>query len=762
MLPLLAGLVLAGAPGATPAPEGVAVAFHPSISVPAAALLVREGGGEPAPVALERRGVQWVALVPDALLSDEMVWLLAGEGWVSAPVRGRPGVALPVLPAGHLTGTVVASAREQLPTWGWLVLAPADAPAQLPERLPVVLKQGRLSMPVPVGTWRTALEFPGFSRVELGVATVALEGTVVALPSPVALKPAATVGLHLRAQGAAALPGPCRSWLFAASEVDAAQCALAFEGTGAWPKGTLVDRLGGVQLAGGSAGEAFAVVECPPWPPHLLGPLPLEVGEEAMARAEVGPAAAVEVVAPFVAEFLQTHPLNRAILAAYPRATRALSWCAFEAELSSDAEVSLPLLFGGEWELELLAGTREPLLRGALIVKEALHLTPGDRQRLVLPQPPLVRGVVEHGQAGATCLLTFAGVGAAAGERPTWSDSEGRFLVLGAEGGRTQVTARCTRPSLDAFLPEVEVVPGKPLRLALPAGEILAAVVDQKGLPQRGRTLVLQLLDGPGAAHPRWGVQGVRRTSDAAGRARFASLPPGRYRVEVFADTRRRGAAEVTLQEGESRRVVVREQSGVVRLRLRSAAGQPLAGATLWVLAPPGGSEPGLPPGGLALETDAAGEAELSLSAPPSHSLNVMVDAPVLGRVLLLLRPGTVEDEEAVEFVLPPAGGELELLVSAGDLEGPQVAFLVRGDGAYTALPLHPEERWVRAEGEGRWVLGPLGPGSYQLLRLSWAPAGGGPFGFDEFLRAAWAATRAQGSWVTVVPGQRTVVASGS
>ncbi len=469
----------------------------------------------------------------------------------------------------------------------------------------------------------------------------------------------------------------------------------------------------------------------------------------------------MEVVAPFVAEFLHTHPLNRAILAAYPRATRALSWCAFEAEFSPDAEASLPLLFGGEWELELLVGTRQPELRGAPILKETLHLTPGDRQRLVLPQPPLVRGRVEYGQAGAAWLLTFEGVGLPEGERPTWSDADGRFLLLGVEGGRAQVTARCTRPSLEAVLPEVEVVPGKPLRLALPAGEILASVVDSKGLPQRGRTLVLQLLDGPGSVHPRWGVQGVRRTSDAAGRARFTGLPAGRYRLETFADKSRRGAAEVTLAEDEKRRVEVREHGSVIRLRLRNAAGQPLAGATLWVLGPPGGAESGLPPGGLALETDAAGETELSLSAPLSRALNVAAEVPTSGVYLFLVGPATGDEEEAVELRLPPAGGEIGVLAPPGNSEGPQMVFLVRTDGAYTALSVHPEGRWVRTEGEGRWVLGPLGPGSYQLLRLSWAPAGGGPFGFDEFLRAAWAATRAQGAWVTVVPGQRTVVASG-
>ncbi len=281
LLAPLVGLALAGDPGAGPAAEGVGVVFPPSLSVPVAAALLREGGEAPIPVALERRREGWVALVGEDVLAGDVVWVLVGEGWMSAPARGTPTEALPLLLAGHMSGFVVSATPGQLPRWGWVVVEPPDASVQLPKRLPMVLSGGDFLTPVPAGTWKTTLEFPGFSRVEVGAVAIA-PGATVALPSPVALEPAATVGLHLHVQGAAALPGPCRTWLFAAEELDAAQCALTFEGTDAWRRGTLVDRLGGVQLVADAAGEALGVVECRPWPPQLVGPLTLEVGEEAV------------------------------------------------------------------------------------------------------------------------------------------------------------------------------------------------------------------------------------------------------------------------------------------------------------------------------------------------------------------------------------------------------------------------------------------------------------------------------------------------
>lgn len=294
-------------------------------------------------------------------------------------------------------------------------------------------------------------------------------------------------------------------------------------------------------------------------------------------------------------ELAQTHPQNRAVLAAYPRASRALSWCAFEAELAADGEVLLPLLPRGAWELELLAGSRQAETRSSPILTERVVLAPGERQRLVLAQPPLVRGEVRHGEEKATCLLTFERAEGEVWERSLWSDGRGRFVLLGAEQG-------------------------------------------------------------------------------------------------------------------------------------------------------------------LAVDTDAAGEAELSLAAPLSHPLNIMADVPGWGRIPFLLGPRPGEAEEPMELVLPPAGGEIELLAPEADPDEPLTAFLVRADGALAFLAPHPEERWARAAGEGRWVLGPLGPGSYRLLLLPWPAGPRGPADVAAALHAAWAATSAQGQWVTVVSGQRTVL----
>lgn len=754
-------LALAGGAAATVPTQEVTLAFPPAVAVPATAALVREGRGEPAPVVLARRGEAWVAALADDAVAAEEVWALAGDDWVSSPVRGQPVEALAVRAAGRLEGSVDVPPGSRSPAWGWVEVRPAaagESAARAPERFPLLVSSHRFSALIPVGRWQAALEFPGFSRVELGEMAMAA-GATLALPAPVVLHPAATARLHVVAVNAPGPPGPCRAWMFTAAELDAAQCALVYEGTGGWSEGGVADRLGGVHLQATAEGEGFAVVECPPWPPHLAGPAALSVGEEAAVRAEVGPAAGVEVVAPFVVEFAQTHPQNRAVLAAYPRASRALSWCAFEAEFAANGEVLLPLLPRGEWELELLAGSRQPATRGSPILTERVVLAPGERQRLVLAQPPLVRGEVQHGEEKATCLLTFERVGGERWERSLWSDGRGRFVLLGAEQGPAQVSARCTRPSLEAFLPEVEVEPGKPLRLALPAGELLVTVVDTKGLPQRGRKVLLRLLEGPGALHSRWGmVGGVSRTSDAAGRARFAGLPAGRYRVDVWADNRRRGAAEVTLEDGESRRVRVTEQGTSLRLALRDAGGRPVPGATLWVLGSPAGASLELPPEGLAVDTDAAGEAELSLAAPLSQPLAVMADVPGWGRMPFLLLPRAAESEEPLELLLPPAGGEIEVLAPEADPDEPLTAFLVRADGALAFLAPHPEERWARAAGEGRWVLGPLGPGSYRLLLLPWPSGQRGPADFAAFLRAGWAAASAQGQWVTVVPGQRTVV----
>jgi hypothetical protein len=750
-------LALAGGAAATVPTQEVTLAFPPAVAVPAAAALLWEGRGEPAPVVLARRGEAWVASLPADVVAAEEVWALAGDDWVSSPVRGQPVEALAVSAAGRLEGSVDVPPGGQPPAWGWVVVTPTSPPA-LPERFPLLVSSHRFSAFIPVGRWRAALEFPGFSRVELGEMAMAA-GATLALPAPVVLHPAATARLHVVAVNAPGPPGPCRAWLFTAAELDAAQCALVYEGTGGWSGGSVADRLGGVYLEATAEGEGFAVVECPPWPAHLGGPVTLSVGEEAAVRAEVGPAAGVEVVAPFVVEFAQTHAQNRAVLAAYPRASRALSWCAFEAEFAADGEVLLPLLPRGEWELELLAGSRQPATRGSPILTERVVLAPGERQRLVLAQPPLVRGEVWHGDERATCLLTFEREDGEGWERSLWSDERGRFVLLGAEPGPAQVSARCARPSLEAFLPEVEVEPGTPLRLALPAGELLVTVVDNKGLPQRGRTVRLRLLEGPGALHSRWGmVGGVSRTSDAAGRARFAGLPAGRYRVDVWAADRRRGAAEVTLEDGERRRVRVSEQGTSLRLLLRDAGGRPVPGATLTVLGSPAGATLEVPPEGMVVDTDAAGEAELSLAAPLSHPLNILADVPGWGRIAFLLLPRPAEAEEPLELLLPPAGGEIELLAPEGDPDEPLAAFLVRDDGALAYFGVHPEERWARVAGEGRWVLGPLGPGSYRLLLLPWPSGPRGAADVAAFVRAAWAATAARGVAVTVMPGHRTLV----
>ncbi len=753
-------LALAGGAAATQPPE-VTVAFPAGLKPPAVAVLVREGQGEPATVALARRGELRVAPLPNEVTAGEEVWALGSEGWVSAPVRGWPAEVLSVVAAGRLEGSVAVPPDRQLPRRGWVVLMPtaAQGPSPPPERWPLLASDQYFSAFVPVGTWRVALEFPGFSRVELGELAMGA-GAKVALPAPVVLAPAATAGVRVVAVNAPGLPGPCRAWLFTAAELDAAQCALVHHGTGGWAEGGGVDRLGGVHLEAAGEGEGFAVVECPPWPPHLAGPLPLRVGEEVAAQVEVGPAAAVEVVAPFVVEFLQTHPSNRALLAAHPLATRGLSWCSWEGEFGGTGEVALPMLPRGEWQLELYAGSRQPETRSSPILTERVMLAPGERQRLALPQPPLVRGEVRHGEERATCLLTFERVGKI-WERTLWSDGQGRFLLLGAEEGPAQVSARCTRPSLEAFVPEVEILPGKPFRLILPGGELLVTVVDAKGLPQRGRKVLLRLSEGPGALHPRWGmVGGISRTSDAAGRARFAGLPAGRYRVDVWADHRRRGAAEVTLEDGQSRRVRVTEQGTSLRLLLRDAGGRPVPRATLWVLGSPAGPTLEVPPEGMAVDTDVAGEAELSFAAPLSRPLFVVADVPGWGRMPYLLAPRPAEAEDPVELVLPPAGGEIELIAPEARSDQYVAAFLVRDDGAFTWLAPHPEAPWARREGEGRWVLGPVGPGSYRLLLLPWPTVPQGPVERQQFVHATWAATAAQGMKVTVLPGHRTLVAA--
>lgn len=272
-------LALAGGAAATVPTQEVTLAFPPAVAVPATAALVREGGGEPAPVVLARRGEVWVAALADDAVAAEEVWALAGDDWVSSPVRGQPVEALAVSAAGRLEGSVDVPPGSRSPAWGWVEVRPAaagESAARAPERFPLLVSSHRVSALIPVGRWQAALEFPGFSRVELGEMAMAA-GATLALPAPVVLHPAATARLYVVAVNAPGLPGPCRAWMFTAAELDAAQCALVYEGTGGAEcgRGGGGARRGGPGRRGGGGGAVRGGARAdPPSEPSCTRRLP--------------------------------------------------------------------------------------------------------------------------------------------------------------------------------------------------------------------------------------------------------------------------------------------------------------------------------------------------------------------------------------------------------------------------------------------------------------------------------------------------------
>ncbi|MBL8843963.1 MAG: sigma-70 family RNA polymerase sigma factor [Planctomycetes bacterium] len=186
------------------------------------------------------------------------------------------------------------------------------------------------------------------------------------------------------------------------------------------------------------------------------------------------------------------------------------------------------------------------------------------------------------GAKAATLELRAATVAAGRSDLvPEWSppllramsDEAGAFELRGAPAGRYRLDARATGC---APLTRLLDLPARDVRLDfVAAASALVTVVDRHGVPQCAIDVQLQTADG---LHAR-----LART-DAAGRARFAELPPGECFVAAFpaglrhtrydADRRARPLNPETFLASEQRTLIAGEQ---VEFELPIVEAEPVA-----------------------------------------------------------------------------------------------------------------------------------------------------------------------------------------
>jgi hypothetical protein len=433
-------------------------------------------------------------------------------------------------------------------------------------------------------------------------------------------------------------------------------------------------------------------------------------------------------------------------LASRRRFTVPLAWDreskALVRDVGTDAEgkFRIPPLVPGDYLLEVVP-------KGGQIQTVGPFSLPAPERLLARGQDPAeVQAVWDLGELSfdsgmsvevlvtdlAGAPLPRAQVGGAQGEPPeviffeTEADEEGKAVLSGLDSS-TPVQIVCVAQGYARMSGRFEVPPSSTHcameELASASGEVL----DESEEPVHGAVVALAGLD-----------RNVRTDQD--GVFSFNELTASTYELEISAPGFRVETIEITLEAGESLELeplVLHPGETLLGEVVEASGGNPLEGATVEVIDPPGGAS---------TVTDEDGLFELE--ADPDHPPVVRIEAAGYPRHREEVPASAFEDGERVRFELRP-GGRIEVRAWSQEGDAPCAAceFSISGHG----------ERWPKlvTGSEGAAISGLLHEGRYAVTRVQ-VRSTGSVVRVSSGLDVRWADVAA-GETVTVEFGEPTL-----
>lgn len=349
---------------------------------------------------------------------------------------------------------------------------------------------------------------------------------------------------------------------------------------------------------------------------------------------------------------------------------------------SADGAYAFTDLQGGQWRL--IVSTPG----GEILVNDVFTLTPAEKtawKEYVL-SPGLVTGRVldAYGAPLAGAEVRMARDGAVVAE--TYSGGAGAFEFRAMTGGVYDISVT-HREFGFARRSGVAVVAGAVTDLGdwSPSGAEVRVLVTDGTTPLAGASVELAWLSGLGGER-------VMTPADAAGRAAFAGLPDGNYRLSASATNRARVAQDVAVAGADVEITAVLPAEGVVAGTVTAPDGGAAPYAMIWGVDQVDGTT-------LLALSDADGS--YSLGGLPAHPLTLWVTDGVStpAAVAVTPAPGAVT---TVDVALGAAGARLRgrvvnasavplggVRVAVQGLQGIELRSTITGmDGAYVAGPL--------------------------------------------------------------------------
>ncbi len=268
-----------------------------------------------------------------------------------------------------------------------------------------------------------------------------------------------------------------------------------------------------------------------------------------------------------------------------------------------------------------------------------LEMTPGLAVEILMTDEsgdPVAGAVASASQGPPTRVMMFQ----------SRSDAEGRAILSGfASTGPVQVT--CVKPGFSRLVTKFEDPPTWVECVLRPLAQLTGEV----------------LSDGEGLAGVTVSLPGRDRqaTTDSEGRFRMGELDAGSYRLEVAAPGFQVVERSGTVAPGEQRAEVVELEPAPGRwgLVVDAATGEPVAGASLVSIAPPGA---------VACSSDRDGELFFAAASNRRLILEVTANGYPSRRVELKPEDGTGDEPWLVEL---ETGGRIAAMVWSSAADGP-------------------------------------------------------------------------------------------